>query len=232
MLACASTLLADFDAQTWRARAKARAASRALLPAFRSEDVTRVELLEGGQKLVAGAHGAADERLGRSSCSSRSKRPLTPPPSTSSCPRWAAPVHLRPVEQGPRSGCAWAWISRSCARVSVQAEKHSYRLALGGNAPDTRGRALRASQTSTASHRRWLVVAKSVAEDLAVDLDAFRLRSLVAVNEADVTRITITSPKSERHAAAQLRHEFPDRPPSSSRSLGQSRNAEEPCSSS
>ena len=77
----------------------------------------------------------------------------------------------------------------------MQAKKHSYQLALGGHAPTPEG--ARYVQVSV-DHEppQVLVVGKAVADDLAVELDAFRLRSLVSVNEADVTRIGITSPKS------------------------------------
>ena len=164
---------------------------QSLLAAFRSEDVTRLELLTGGQKVVI-------ERAGSASGSATFqllepvKETADPAPVDKFLSTLASARALRPVEQGPSSSALG--LEKPALVVRVQTKKRSYRLGLGGNAPTPEGaRYLQLSGDDEPS--KVVVVSKALADDLAVELDAFRMRSLVSVSESDVTHIGIVSPK-------------------------------------
>ncbi len=99
---------------------------------------------------------------------------------------------LRAVEPGPAPSALG--LANPARRASLQTKKRAYQIALGGNAPTPEGSRyveIRVDHEAPVV----MVIAKAVADDLAIELEAFRLRSLVAVNESDVTRIGISSPK-------------------------------------
>ena len=167
------------------------ASEQDLLAAFRSEDVTRLELLTGGPKIVIERHGTADGSANFQLVEpvKESADPATVEKLLSAL---ASARALRPVEQGPSPSALG--LAKPGLRAFVQTKKRSYQLALGGNAPTPEG-ARYAEVRVDHEPPKVMVIAKAVADDLAVELDAFRLRSLVPVNEAEVTKITITSPK-------------------------------------
>ena len=161
-----------------------------LLPVFRSEDVKRLELSSAGQKVTleraAGDGGAAAFLL---------VEPVKELADAAAVGRFlsglASARALRPVEPGPPLSSFG--LDNPSLRVNVRTAKSSYQLALGGNAPTPEG-ARYLQVVSADGATQLVVVSKSVAEDLALELDAFRTKSLVSVSEADVARITITSP--------------------------------------
>jgi len=190
VLACASTLLV-FTTRDLAGTNDTAERGQNLLASFRSEDVTRLELIASGPKLAIErgpeASGSAQFRLVEPV-----KEIADPAPVDKFLSALGNARALRPVEQGPSPTALG--LQKPALRVSVQTAKRSYQLALGGNAPTPAGaRYLQISVDHEAP--KVMVVAKAVADDLAVELDTFRLRSLVAVNEADVARIGIASPK-------------------------------------
>ena len=190
-LACISTV-AVFATRDVVTTGESAARERTLFASFRSEDITRLELLETGQKVAversAPAGGAAQFKL---------VEPVKENADPATVDKFLSALGsargLRPVEPGPTP--ASLGLDKPVLRVTVQGPKHSYHLALGGNAPTPEGARYVQASSDHEAPGSW-VVAKSVADDLSVELDAFRLRSLVPVNEADVTRITIRGPKS------------------------------------
>lgn len=163
-----------------------------VFPGFRSDAVTRLELLESGQKLVLERNGSAG-----GTAQFKLVEPVKENADPATVDKFLSVLSsaraLRPVEQGPAP--AALGLDKPVLRLSVQTSKQAYRLALGGPAPTPQGARYVQSNVDH-DPPRWLVVAKSTVEDLATELDAFRLHSLVAVNEADVTRVVISGQKS------------------------------------
>ncbi|HEX2671813.1 MAG TPA: DUF4340 domain-containing protein [Polyangiaceae bacterium] len=163
-----------------------------LFPALRGDAVTRLEVLESGQKLVLERNGAAS-----GAAQFKLIEPVKENADPATVDKFLSALSsaraVRPVEPGPAP--AALGLDNPVLRVSLQTPKQVYRLALGGRAPTPEG--ARYVQVNV-DHEpaRWLVVTQSTAEDLTTELDAFRLHSLVAVNEADVTRVAISSQKS------------------------------------
>jgi len=192
LLAGASTIavLVTRDALSTKDR---EASEQALLPAFEREEVTRLELTSSGRKLAVERAGTSD-----GSAQFRLVEPVKETADPATVERLlsglASARALRPVEQG--SAASALGLENPALRASLQTKKHSYRVALGGNAPTPEGARYLEVAIDQQPHQ-LMVVSKSVADELAVELDAFRLRSLVPVNEADVKAIAITSPKLE-----------------------------------
>ena len=192
VLACASTIavLATRDVVSTSER---EGREQNLLPSFRSEDVIRLELFAENQKVAiertATAGGAASFRL---------VEPVREAADPATVDKFLSALgsarSLRPVEQGTPANMLG--FSKPALRVRVQTPKRSYQLTLGGNAPTPAGaRYVQLKLSADREPPAVVVVAKSVAEDLAVDLASFRLHGLAPVNEADVTRIGISSQK-------------------------------------
>jgi hypothetical protein len=164
---------------------------QSLLPAFRSEDVTRLELLGKDPKVVIERSGTAD-----GAANFQLLEPVKETADPATVDKFLSALGsaraLRPVEQGPAADALG--LGKPALQIRVQSKKRSYQLALGGTAPTPAG-ARYLQITADGEAARVVVVAKSLADDLTVELDAFRLRSLASVNEADVTRVAITSPK-------------------------------------
>ncbi|HEY5374624.1 MAG TPA: DUF4340 domain-containing protein [Polyangiaceae bacterium] len=191
VLACASL------AAVWLTRGNATTSEREsrgenLLPLYHSEEPVHLELESAGQKLVlerspATAGGSASFRL---------LSPITAPADAATAHKFLTALGnahaLRPVDSGPPPSAFG--LDKPLLRVSVRSAKGSYRLLVGSHAPTPEG-ARYVQVTSGSDAPRVLVVDKSVAEDLAVELDAFRQRSVVSVSEPDVTRIVIASQK-------------------------------------
>ena len=163
-----------------------------LLSAFRSEDVARLELITASQKI------AIERREANAGASNfRLVEPVKEVADPTTVDKFLAALSsaraVRPVEPGPTASSLG--LAKPPLRIRVQTKKRAYELALGSAAPTPEGS--RYVQINV-DHEPPLtvVVSKAVADDLAVELDAFRLRSLVSVNEADVTRILMTSPKA------------------------------------
>jgi hypothetical protein len=165
---------------------------RNLLPVFRSEDATRLELESAGRKLtierIAGLDGG--------SAAFRLTFPVKELADAATADKFLSALQsaraLRPVASGPPLSAFG--LDKPRLRVTLQAENKTYRLLVGGNAPTPEG--ARYVQVTTADEQPKLVVVdKALAEDLSVDLDAFRQRSVVSVSEPEVTRISIASPK-------------------------------------
>jgi len=189
-LACASTI---FLVVTGDVTSTADSAGREqnLFPALRSEDVARLELEEKGQKLILerdrSVNGSAQFKL---------VEPVKENADPATVEKFLSALGsaraLRPIDQGPTP--AALGLDKPVLRVSLQAQKQSYQLTLGGKAPTPEG-ARYVQVTVDHEAPRWLVVAKATVDDLSTELDNFRLHSLVAVNEADVTQVAIKGPK-------------------------------------
>jgi len=189
-LACVSTV-AVFVTRDVVSTGESDRRDNNLFSAFSSEDVTRLSLLTTGPKLVlersAGTSGSAQFQL------VAPVKELADPASVDKFLSTLQSAHaLRPVEPGMPASTQG--LDKPALRVSVQTKHRSYELALGGNAPTPAGaRYVKVSVESGPA--QVFVIEKALADDLAVELPAFRQRSLVSVNEAEVTRIGITSPK-------------------------------------
>lgn len=190
LLACASTIAVLVTRDVVNTKDSA-GSEQALLPAFHGEDVTRLELVNPAGKLAVertfAADGAANFRL---------VEPVKEPADPATVEKFLSALSgaraLRPVESGPAASALG--LEKPALRAFLQTKKRSYRVALGGQAPTPAGaRYLEIGVEHEPP--KVVVVAQSVADELAIELDAFRLRSLVPVNESDVTRIGITSPK-------------------------------------
>jgi uncharacterized protein DUF4340 len=161
-----------------------------LLADFSSEDVTRLELIGAGPQVTI-------ERSGTSQGSANFQ--LVAPVKETADPATVDKLlstlgkarALRSVEQGPAASALG--LDKPALRVRAQTPKHSYQIALGAGAPTPEG-ARYVEVRVDREPARVMVVEKSVADDLTVELDSFRLRSLASLNEAEVTRIRITSP--------------------------------------
>lgn len=191
VLACASTILV-LATRDVASTSDSVSRDQNLFPAFRSEDVTRLEIQESGQKLVL-----ERERALGGSAQFKLVEPVKEGADPATVDKFLSALSgaraLRSVEQGPTP--AALGLDEPPLRVSLQTSKQSYRLALGGKAPTPEGaRYLQLNVDHEAP--RVVVVAKSTVEDLTTDLDSFRLHSLVTVNEADATRVTIKGPKA------------------------------------
>ena len=190
LLACASTI-AVFVTRDDPSHGASLGREQNLLATFRGEDVTRLELQTTGPKIAlersGNAGGAATFQLVEPV--KEAADPATVDKLLSALESARA---LRPVEPGASASALG--LAKPVLRASLRTKKGAYEIALGGNAPTPEG--ARYAQINV-DHEppKVMVIAKSVADDLAVELDAFRLRSLVAVSEADVTRIAISSPK-------------------------------------
>ena len=191
VLACASTI-ALVATQNVVGTSDNAERGQNLFASFRSEDVTRLELVAKGPKVVlervASASGSAQFQL---------VEPVKEVADPATVDKFLSALGsaraLRPVEQGLSP--AALGLEKAVLRITAHTAKRSYQLALGGNAPAPEGaRYVQVSIDHEAP--KVVVIVQAVADDLAIELDAFRLRSLVSVNEADVTRIGITSQKS------------------------------------
>jgi hypothetical protein len=161
-----------------------------LLPAFQSEDVTRLEL-QGEQPAIVIERSGTAEGSARFQLTAPVKETADPATVDKFLSALGSARALRRVEQGPSPTVLG--LAKPALRIRVQTTKRSYRITLGGNAPTPEGaRYLEIGVDQGPS--QVMVVAKAVADDLAVELGAFRVRSMASVNEADVMRIAITSP--------------------------------------
>jgi len=190
-LACISTV-AVFATRNVATTAEGATREQRLFASLRSEDVTRLELLENGHKIAIERSAPASE-----TAQFKLVEPVKENADPATVDKFLSALGsaraLRPVEAGPTPMALG--LDKPALQVTLRSSKHSYQLALGGSAPTPEGARYVQLSTDHDAPRAW-VVAKAVADDLSMDLDAFRLRSLVPVNEADVTRITIRGPRS------------------------------------
>ena len=98
---------------------------------------------------------------------------------------------LRKVDQGPAASVFG--LDEPRVQIVLHTVKQTHRLALGGAAPTPSGAHYARFSTDQAAPS-IVVVAQSLFDDLATDLDSFRLRTLTEISEADVTRIEIDAP--------------------------------------
>ena len=190
VLACAS-LVAVLATRNIASTSDSDGREQNLLSVFRSEDATRVEISRGSQKI---AFERASSDAG--SAAFLLVEPVKELADAATVDKFLSALSgaraLRPVEQGP--ALSNFGLDKPTLRVELRTAKGTYRIALGGPAPAPAG--ARYVQVSTDSAApSVVVVSKSVADDLAVELDAFRLRSLVSLDESAVTRVAITGPK-------------------------------------
>jgi hypothetical protein len=191
-LACASTILV-ISTRDVTSTGESAGREQNLFPAFQREAVTRLEIVENGQKLLlerdAAANGSAQFKL------VEPVKELADPATVDKLLSALGGARaLRPVEPGPAP--ATLGLEKPGLRVALRTSKQSYQLALGGKAPTPEG-ARYVQVNIDQEPARLLVIARSTVEDLAAELDSFRLHSLVGVNEADVTRVVINTQKSQ-----------------------------------
>lgn len=162
-----------------------------LLPQVRREDVLYFELESRTQKLVL-ERAAADG----GSASFTLLEPVRELADAGTVNKFLSAVvgghWLRRVEGG--APLASFGLDRPLLRVLLRTGSHEYRIALGAAAPTPVG-ARYVSITVEDSTQSVAVISKSLADDLALDLDAFRLRSLISLSEPEITRIRLVSPK-------------------------------------
>ncbi|MET0795240.1 MAG: DUF4340 domain-containing protein [Polyangiaceae bacterium] len=189
LLACASAV-AVLATRNVASTKDSEGRAQNLLSVFRGEDAQRVELSRAEQKIAIVRSG----NDGGSALFSLVEpvRELADASTVDKFLSGLADAHtLRPVERGPALSAFG--LDTPALRIAVQTSKRTYHVALGGAAPTPSG-AHYVQVDSGDGTPSIFVVNKAVADDLNVQLDAFRLRSLVSVNEADVVRLEITSP--------------------------------------
>ena len=191
-LACASlaVVVASRDAPSSR---DSEGREQNLLSAFRAADAKRLELMIDGKKVALLRDGDAE-----GTSTFRLVEPVKELADAATVDKFLSALadahRLRPVEPGPAPSALG--LDKPSLQVLVQTAKQTYRLALGGAAPAPSGaRYVRVIVDDGAPST--VVVGKSVVEDLSINLDAFRLRSLTDVGESDVTRIDIQDPKGQ-----------------------------------
>jgi Domain of unknown function (DUF4340) len=189
LLACASVALVVATRNVASTK-DSEGRAQNLLAVFRAEEATRVELGRGEQKI-------AFVRLGNDAGSAAFSliEPVRELADATTVDKFLSALGdartLRPVDRGPALSAFG--LDQPALRIAVQTPKRAYHVALGAPAPTPMG--ARYVQVDTGDGAPSIyVVSKAVADDLNVELDAFRLRSLVSVSEADVTRISIASP--------------------------------------
>ncbi|MEJ1960352.1 MAG: DUF4340 domain-containing protein [Gammaproteobacteria bacterium] len=189
LLACAS-LVTVLLTQNLASTKDSEGRAQNLLSVFRSDDATRVELRRADQTI-------AFVRAGNDGGSALFSlvEPVHELADATTVDKFLSTLEsahtLRPVERGPALSAFG--LDKPTLRIAVQTPKSTYRVALGGAAPTPPG-AHYVQIESGDGAASLFVVSKAVADDLNVELDAFRLRSLVSVNEADVTRVSVKSP--------------------------------------
>ena len=163
-----------------------------LLPAFHADEVKALELAGGGQTLHLERSPAQDG----GSASFALVSPVKEPADDTAVNKFLSALSnahaLRPVAAGPP--LSTFGLEQPRLRVSAKTEKHTYRVLVGGSAPTPEG-ACYVQVASDDEAPKLVVIDKSSAQDFALDLDAFRQRSIAPLSQPDVTRITITSPK-------------------------------------
>jgi len=162
-----------------------------LLPVFRSQDVTGLELSAKEQVISLQRARASDAGLAPFELVSPVKELADVATVDKYLGALASAKPLRPVAEG-LSREALGLVNPS-ARIVVGTAKLRYELELGGPAPTPAGARYVEVKSSAEPAKLWLV-GKSVVDDLTFELDAFRLRSVVSVTEADVVRVSIKSP--------------------------------------
>ncbi|HET7539231.1 MAG TPA: DUF4340 domain-containing protein [Polyangiaceae bacterium] len=191
VLAGASTILL-FATRDLAGTSDSTAREQNLFVALRREDVLRLELRENGPKTVL-ERGSAKSGSASFALVEPVKEPADPATVDKLLSALSSARALRPVEQGAPSSTLG--LDKPAAQIAARTAQGSFQLDLGGNAPTPEG-ARYARVRIDHEPDKVVVVAKSLADELAVELDAFRLRSLVSVNEADVARIELDSAKS------------------------------------
>jgi Domain of unknown function (DUF4340) len=189
LLACAS-VVAVVATRNVASTKDSEGRAQNLLPVFRGEDATRVELSRAELKIAFVRSG----NDGGSAVFSLVE-PVRELADATTVDKFLSTLGdartLRPVESGPALSAFG--LDKPALRIAVRTPKRTYHVALGGVAPTPAGSRYVQVDSGDGAPDIY-VVGKAVADDLNVELDAFRLRSLVSVSEADVTRVTITSP--------------------------------------
>ncbi|MEO7032469.1 MAG: DUF4340 domain-containing protein [Polyangiaceae bacterium] len=163
-----------------------------LLPAFHADDVKALELEGAGQKLGIERNETPDGGSASFALVSPVKEPADDTAMNKFLSALSNAHALRPVASG--SPVSTFGLDQPRLRITAKTDKRTYHLLVGGNAPTPEG-ACYVQVANADEAPKTVVVDKSVAQDLAVDLDAFRQRGIVSLSQPDVTRITIASPK-------------------------------------
>jgi hypothetical protein len=162
-----------------------------LLPVFRVEDVLSLDLSENGRQISLQRGSAKDG----GAAAFELVRPVKELADAATVDKFlngiAGAKALRPVADGTNRNALG--LEAPSARIVLRSKKFDCEIDLGGAAPTPEG-AHYVEVRSAGAPPKILLVDKSVSEDLGFDLDAFRLRSLVSLNEADVARVSIKSP--------------------------------------
>jgi Domain of unknown function (DUF4340) len=161
-----------------------------LLPVFRADDVTDLELSENGQRIAIKRALASDGGAAAFELSAPVKELADAATVDKFLGGLGSAKALRPVASSiPRSTLG---LDSPASRIVVKTVKVSYELDIGGPAPAPEG-ARYVELKSAGAPSQLLLVGKSVAEDLTFALDSFRLRSVISVGESDVARLTVKS---------------------------------------
>ncbi|MEO8904440.1 MAG: DUF4340 domain-containing protein [Polyangiaceae bacterium] len=163
-----------------------------LLPAFHADEVKALEVEGAGQKLTLKRNEAPDG----GSASFTLVSPVKEPADDTAVNKFLSALSnaraLRVIASG--SSLSTFGLDQPRLRITAKTDKRTYHVIVGGNAPTPEG-ACYVQVANDDEAPKVVVVDKSAAQDLAVDLDAFRQRGIVSLSQPDVTRITITSPK-------------------------------------
>ncbi len=163
-----------------------------LLPAFHADDVKGLDLEGAGQKLSLERTAGQDGGSAAFALVSPVKEPADDTAVNKFLSALSNAHALRPVASGPP--LSTFGLDQPRLRIALKTDKRTYRVLVGGNAPTPEG-ACYVQVDSADGAPQIVVVDKSAAQDFAVDLDAFRQRSIVSLSQPDVTRITIAGPK-------------------------------------
>jgi len=187
----AASIIGVLATTNWVSTKESAGREQNLLSAFRAEDVISLELAQKGQKVALRRTQASDGGVADFELTSPVRERADPDAVEKFLRTLAGAKALRPVEN---TNATQLGLDDANLRISVKLDRTSYELELGGPAPAPSG-AHYVEVSAAGESPKTFVIDKSVAEELALDLDAFRSRGIVSLAQSDVTRIAIQSPK-------------------------------------
>ncbi len=186
----AASIIGVLATTNWVGTKDSAGRAQNLLPVFRAEDVISLELSQNGQQVWLARTAGADGGSAAFELTKPVKELADADAVEKLLNALASAKALRPVDDSNATALGFEGAS---PQLAVKLAKSSYELRIGAPAPTPAG-ARYVEVASAKDPPKAFVVDKSVAEELTVELDAFRMRSLISLAQADVTRLSIDSP--------------------------------------